>query len=263
MRIFIITMDDPIQTRDFIKHIIHSKQQNIIGLAEAKGDRMTIGKNKSKIEYIFSLLLIMGFFYFTKNSLITIMDKIKKKLSKFKLLPNPSIGTFAEKMNIPTYYIKSANNKEFLEMLRSLKPDIIINQSQSIIKKDLLEIPTIGVINRHNALLPKNRGRLTPFWVLLKNDDYTGVSIHFVNEGIDAGDIIVQKKYKVSPIDTFNSIVKKNYEIAPKAIIEAIELLEKGQTEFISNNDEEATYNTVPSLKDAIQYRKKRLLLFR
>jgi methionyl-tRNA formyltransferase len=45
----------------------------------------------------------------------------------------------------------------------------------------------IGVINRHNALLPKNRGRLTPFWVLYKGEKETGVSIHFIDEGIDSG----------------------------------------------------------------------------
>jgi len=58
-----------------------------------------------------------------------------------------------------------------------------------------LNIPKIGVLNRHNALLPKNRGRLTPFWVLYKGETETGVSIHFVTEDLDAGDIIVQKKF--------------------------------------------------------------------
>lgn len=70
--------------------------------------------------------------------------------------------------------------------------DLIINQNQNILKKELLSIPKIGVINRHNALLPKNMGRLTPFWVLYKGEKVSGVSIHFVTEELNAGDIIVQ-----------------------------------------------------------------------
>ena len=113
-----------------------------------------------------------------------------------------------------------------MNYLDSLNIDIIINQSQSIIKKQLLKIPRIGIINRHNALLPKNRGRLTPFWVLFNKEKETGVSIHFVDEGIDSGDIIIQKKFDIENKDNFNSIVKKNYDFASIAIIEALKILE-------------------------------------
>src|SRR6056297_1184789 len=71
-------------------------------------------------------------------------------------------------------------------------------------------------------LLPKNRSRPTPFWVLYKGEKETGVSIHFVEEGVDSGDIVVQEKYPVSKKDTFNTLVKKNCQIAPKAIPIAI-----------------------------------------
>ena len=59
--------------------------------------------------------------------------------------------------------LDNLGNILFKKKLKAIEPDVIINQSQSIIKKPLLEIPKIGVLNRHNALLPKNRGRLTPF----------------------------------------------------------------------------------------------------
>ncbi len=259
MKIFIITMDDPVQTRNFIKHIIDIKKDNIVGLAVSKGDRLTIGKKRSKIVYVFSLFLIMGFSGFINNSWLTVFDKLRKKLSKYGLARNKSILEYAKSQNIPTWEIKTPNSKKFLSALKEIQPDIIINQSQSIIKKDLLELPKIGVLNRHNALLPKNRGRLTPFWVLYKQEKETGVSIHFVEEGIDSGDIVVQKKYPVTRKDNFNSLVKKNYQIAPEAMIEAIDILEKGNVKYIANNDSQATYNTVPTLKEAWQYRKRRI----
>ncbi len=255
MKIFIITMDDPLQTRNFIKYIIHHKKSDIMGLAVSKGDRLTIGKKRSKFVYLMSLLLIMGLPAFIKNSWITITDKIKKKLAKKGMAKDPSIQAYAQSLGIPVWNIKSPNGKQFRSELETLQPDIIINQSQSIIKKELLDIPAIGVLNRHNALLPKNRGRLTPFWVLYKQEKETGVSIHFVEEGIDSGDIIVQKRYNVTNKDTFNSLVKKNYEIAPIAMLEALDKLEQGNKDFLTNDDALATYNTTPRLKDAFRYR--------
>lgn len=252
-------MDDPVQTHSFIKDIIDNRKDDIIGLAITKGDRLTISKDKSKLIYLLSLLLIMGVPYFIRNSFKTILFKIKRKLSKHGICYNPSILKYAEEKGIKTYNIKSPNNKNFRSELINLKPDIIINQSQSIIKQKLIDIPKIGVLNRHNALLPKNRGRLTPFWVLFKKEEETAVSIHFVEEGIDSGDIIVQKKFKVSKKDTFKSIVNKNYTLASKAMLESIDLLENGFTDFIPNNDNKATYNSTPSFKQALKYRINRL----
>lgn len=253
-------MDDPVQTKQFIKHIIDNRKDDIIGLAVPKGDRLTLSKGKSKYEYLISLFLIMGLWHFLKNAFISVFHKLKKKGSKAGFFKDPTILGYAKEKGIPVYDIKTPNSKKFREHLMTLKPDIIINQSQSIIKKELLEIPVIGVLNRHNALLPKNRGRLTPFWVLLKCEKETGVSIHFVEEGLDSGDIIVQKKYRVEKKDTFNSLVKKNYEIAPIAMLEAISLLEKGHRDFIENDDKLATYNSTPSLREAWIYRKGRMI---
>ena len=262
MRIYIITMDDPIQTYDFIKEIIDEKKDEIVGLAIPKGNRLTLSKGKSKYTYVFSLLLIMGPYHFLKSSLITVIHKLKKKLFKMNLLKDPTIAGYAASQGIPTREITTPNSKKFREFLNTLDLDVIINQSQNIVKKELLEIPRIGVLNRHNALLPKNRGRLTPFWVAFNQEKETGVSIHFVEEGIDSGDIVIQKKYDVERKDNFNSIVKKNYKIAPKAMIEALQVLSQENYSLIENDDALATYNTTPTFKEALSYRKRRFLRF-
>ncbi|MFW5803749.1 MAG: formyltransferase family protein [bacterium] len=261
MRIFILAMDDPLYTNQFIKDIIKARKKDIIGFAHVtKGNRLTVGKNRSKTEYLLSLLLIMGGFHFCKNSLNTISHKIKVKMNE--LLNNrltPTVYDYCIKEGIEAYKIKSPNSKQFLELLKSKQPDVIINQSQCIIKKKLLAIPKIGVINRHNALLPKNRGRLTPFWVLYKQEKETGVSIHFVEESLDSGDIIVQKQFDVSKKDTFNTIVNKNYKLAIVAMLEALDKLEKDITDYIQNDDNKSTYNSSPSFRNALEYRFARI----
>ena len=259
MRIFILTMEDPVFTLPFIKEIVDKRSGDIVGIGISKGGRLTPGKKRSKILYLISLLLIMGIFHYIKYAWITLSYKTRKKLSnKIKCIPDPSILAYADTKGIKTFKIKNPNNKKFLAELKKLDIDIIINQSQSILKKSFLELPKIGILNRHNALLPVNRGRLTPFWVLYRGEKETGVSIHFVDEGVDSGDIIVQEKYEVCKNDTFASLVKKNYEIAPRAMLNALDMLESGNYTLIPNDDRFSTYNSTPTFKQALKFRWQR-----
>jgi methionyl-tRNA formyltransferase len=264
MKIWIITMEDPLYTTDFIKDIIKARHRDIVGLTIAKGGRLKIGKKRSKIVYLFSLLLIMGPRHFLKNIHKTLIFRIQKTLSdSVPGMNSPGLAGYASDFNIQVSYTTNPNDELFLENIRNAEPDVIINQSQFIIKKPLLELAKIGMLNRHNALLPKNRGRLTPFWVLYNGDKETGVSIHFVDEGIDAGEIVVQKKFAVSNGETFNSLVEKNYEVASKAMLKALELIEKGESNFMANDDNAATYNTVPAFNDALRFRLRSLRKYR
>lgn len=263
MRIWIITMEDPLYTIGFFKEIIDAKHHNIVGITIAKGDRLKIGKKKSKTTYLFSLMLIMGLPSFIKNVCITSLFKLRRKLAKHLwYITDPGLVSYASKYNIPVDLTDNPNSKDFLSKLREYNIDIIINQSQFIIKKELLSIPKLGVLNRHNALLPRNRGRLTPFWVLFHQEKETGISIHFVDEGIDSGKIVVQEKFNIAKGETFSSLVKKNYSIAAKAMVKAINKIELQSNDFLPNPDELATYNTIPTLMEAWEYRKRNLIRF-
>lgn len=256
MKIWIITMEDPAYTVDFIKEIIAAKPDEVIGLTIAKGGRMKIGKEKSKLQYALSLLLIMGLPYSVQLAYRKIRYKIVRKLFPES---RETLAGFARGHGVIVDYVDNPNSKKYLEKLAVHELDLIINQSQHILKKRLLNTPKIGVLNRHNALLPRNRGRLTPFWVLYKKEKETGVSIHFVTEDIDGGDIVVQKRFEIEAGDSFSRVVNKNYSLAGKAMIEAIELVGSGEYETMVNDKGEGSYNTTPTLGEAWEYRKRDL----
>lgn len=260
MRIYILTMDDPVYSIDFCRKLIRQRHHEIVGITLVKFARFNLGKKRSGLEYAVTLLLIMGPVFFFQNVWKNYSFKIKLMWSRFfSFIHSPSLKAEAEKYSISVNETDNPNSEKFLQHLRRIKPDIIFNQCQSIVRKELLSIPSIGVINKHNALLPKNRGRLTPFWVLKNREKESGVSIHFVNEGIDSGDIIFQEKFPVAENETFKSLVKKNNEIGIKAMIKALDLLTTGNYQLIKNDERFATYNSVPTLKDAIQFRLNRI----
>lgn len=249
-------MDDFSYINEFIKTIVDRKQKEIIGLAVTKKGRFSVSKSESKIAYLLSLMLIMGIKNSTRQFFTILWAKIKCALSQiFPFIASPSILNYAKDKGIPIYTIGTANDNKLIEILRRLNPDVIVNQSQDVLGKEFLSIPKIGVLNRHNSLLPKNRGRLSPFWCIYKSDKETGVSIHFVTEKIDGGEIVVQKKVPIEKDGDFISTVKKCYHIAPEAMIEALDLLERGSYSLIQNSDFESTENSIPSLKQVFSYR--------
>lgn len=260
MRIFITTMDDPLVTNDFIEKIIEVKKEEIIGIAVSENNRFTSVDKKIELRYAITLFIIVGLVETFRKMLVVLKFKIRERLSRiFKSIKSPSILAYAERQGIATWKVKSVNNTQFLDILNGCRPDVIINQAQEILKKDFLNIPRIAVLNRHNSLLPKYRGRLAPFWALYNGEKETGVTIHLVIEKIDAGPIVCQKRIPIKKKESFKSLVEKCYSFAPVLMCQALNML--GDTSpLILNDNEKATYFSIPTLKQAILFRIRNVL---
>lgn len=257
MRIFITTMDEPYFMNPFIAKILKERKKDIIGLASSKGGRLTTRKKRLDISYAITLLLIIGLKNSIKIGYTSFVFWIQKKLAKKFHVKKPlSIIRIAQELNIPTWEVDTVNDVKFLAILEELKPDLIINQAQEIVKSGFINIPPYGVLNRHSSLLPKNRGRLTPFWVLFRQDLETGVTIHFVTEEIDRGDIICQEKISVEKTDDFLTLTQKGYNIAADLLLSAIKKIESGKFEVLPNDPAKGNYNTIPTLREALTYKK-------
>jgi len=104
---------------------------------------------------------------------------------------------------------KLFREKQGLELLSELNPDYIIGvHFPYIIPKPVLAIPRLGVLNLHPAYLPYNRGWHTPSWSILEGTPY-GATLHFMDEGIDTGDIVHQKEIKINIDDTAHSLYQR------------------------------------------------------
>jgi methionyl-tRNA formyltransferase len=96
-----------------------------------------------------------------------------------------------------------------IKLISSLKPDYIINvHFPYIFPGAILKTPKCGVLNLHPAYLPFNRGWHTPIWAILDGTAY-GATLHFMDEGLDTGDIVCQEQIKVYPFDTADSLYRR------------------------------------------------------
>ena len=129
----------------------------------------------------------------------------------------------AEKYGIPHTHIKSKKEDLIIDVMRAWKVDLIVLAGwMRIITPKLIDAFPNQIINLHPSLLPKYKGLHAIEQAMESGDNITGVSVHFVNEELDGGEIILQEEVPILPKDTVETLTKaiqrKEYYILPKAI---------------------------------------------
>jgi methionyl-tRNA formyltransferase len=121
--------------------------------------------------------------------------------------------------------------------------------------KRLREQTPRGIINCHGALLPEYRGLMPSFWTLANRETEGGVSVHFVDDKIDNGPIVVQRRYRIHPFDTLEDILSRSKDLAAEAVIDAVRSIEEDRVVLIPNSEEAATSFSVPTKDDVSRFR--------
>lgn len=116
----------------------------------------------------------------------------------------------ARKRNIPVYTPESLKEPSWATMISDMKPDVIFSfYYRNLIPREILSIPSIGAFNLHGSLLPKFRGRCPVNWVLIEGEKRTGITLHYMVEKPDAGDIIAQRPVDISFDDNAYTLFMK------------------------------------------------------
>jgi methionyl-tRNA formyltransferase len=129
------------------------------------------------------------------------------------------------------------------EQIRALKPDAIVVMAYGqILPRAVLEIPKIACLNLHASLLPRWRGAAPIQAAIAAGDRETGITVMYMNEGLDTGDILLQRKIDVLPIDMGASLHDRLADIAPEALLESLQLLANGSAPRIPQDQKLASY---------------------
>ncbi len=188
----------------------------------------------------------------SNHELVGVVTQPDKKRSRGnKLIPSP-VKEFAIKNNIPVISPNQVkNNKDILNRLEELKPDLFIVVAYGkILSKEILNIPKYGSWNAHASLLPRWRGAAPIQRALLSGDEYTGVGIMKMEEGLDTGDILIEEKILIEKNENLKTLKFKLSELSAKLIIKSIDLLNT------KNNISELNLLKQLSLKREIKYAK-------
>ena len=248
MKIIIITQNDPFYLANNLKHLISvlPDHSEIVGCVVA--DASPFGKKESFIKKVKKTYDVFGFSFFMHYSIKFLKSKIDKTTNIYRLLKDNSIPIIT--LDTPI------NEKQSVDRIKAFEPDLLVSiLGNQIFKKPIIELAPKGCINLHTALLPKYRGLMPTFWVLKNNEKKTGVSVFFVDKGIDSGPIIVQKEVEIGN-RTQEELILHTKKIGMDAIAKSIDLIQKDEVQLIVNDISQKTYFNFPTRRDVLEFKR-------
>ena len=153
------------------------------------------------------------------------------------------VKELAVSRGIPVFTPEKLRLPENVEVVREAEPDMIVVAAfGQILPKSVLDIPRYGCINVHASLLPKYRGAAPIQWSILDGESETGITIMYMNEGLDTGDILLQKVVPIDAEETGGSLHDKLAETGAEALVEAIPGIIDGTLEPVPQGEMTTPY---------------------
>ena len=197
------------------------------------------------------------------TNVVLVVSQPDKKVGRKQILTKTPIHEVADKYGIPVFQPEKIKND--YERILEVKPDIIITCAYGqIIPKVLLELPRLGCINVHASLLPKLRGGAPLHHAIIDGLDKTGVTIMYMDEAMDTGDIISTISYDIKSSDTTEDIHDTLRELGAKLLIDTLPSIVLGTNRRIKQSEMEATYGyNITREEEHIDFNKSGILIDR
>jgi hypothetical protein len=252
MKLVILCQEEPIFLGPFIQALLRQQPERVSAVLIAgnrkAGERVTSWWDALKALYIYWLILEPVDFC-----------RVMWRRCQFKFAGPSSalrVAGLAKTLGIPVYPITNPNSPECHDLLKQLAPDVVLNQSELLLKPEVLAIPKRGFINRHASLLPQFRGRLASFWSHAATPPQYGITIHFVDAGVDSGEIILKQDLSslVQPHWPYLKVMITLMQQAPTLFWQALTLLEQPDFSPQPNHATDTPYK-FPTLEAARAYR--------
>jgi methionyl-tRNA formyltransferase len=246
VKIVIVTQDEPFFTQGALKKLLEAKGKDIAAIIVLP-HYLIFGSFFSMLRYYSVSYGIRFVFSVAVRRFIRFTTKL---IDHLFLSKGPTLNYYIKKFSIPMYNIKRLNNK-ILAKIEGIGPDLIISLSATqIFNKRLLNLANKGCINLHSAPLPHYRGLFPAFWQFLNGEREIGITVHFVNEQIDAGDILLQDKVKVFPDDSLSSLLYRVKTAGIQLLLKALEMIESNKIITIPNDITKGSYYGLPKRED-------------
>jgi methionyl-tRNA formyltransferase len=178
-----------------------------------------------------------------QHELIGVVTQPDKPAGREQRIEAPPIKAALTGNDVPIFQPKRIKSEEAVAEIRALAPDVIVVMAYGqILPRAILEIPRIACLNLHASLLPRHRGAAPIQAAIVAGDRETGISVMYMDEGLDTGDVLLQTRIEIAPDETGGSLHDRLAEIAPAALEKALAELQSGTAPRIPQDSSGATY---------------------
>jgi methionyl-tRNA formyltransferase len=178
-----------------------------------------------------------------KHELLGVVTQPDKPVGRTQRIQAPPIKAKLAETTVPILQPARIRNDQAIEQLRALAPEVMVVMAYGqILPAGVLEIPRVACLNLHTSLLPKHRGAAPIQAAIVAGDAETGITIIYMDEGLDTGDLLLQRTLLLSPNETGRSLHDRLAQLASEALLTALDQLEAGSAARIPQDHDLATY---------------------
>lgn len=252
LEVLVLTINEYYYIPKFLDGITDERNLEIVGITTVPpslGDR-------NLVAFAFDLLRRFGPRIFLRNVAFYAKYLSLDLLNRFSGTgPAYSARTVAERNGIEYEHVGDVNAPEYVRYVERKDPDVIASVAvPQKFQPRLFTIPDDGTVNIHSSLLPEYRGLSPSFWTLLRGEDETGITVHFVDEELDTGEIILQRPVEIRPDDSLHALNRRVAEEGSALLAEALERIRTGSVSAREMPEEEGSYFSLPTREDVREF---------
>lgn len=170
----------------------------------------------------------------------------------YKAIWSAPVENLARDHGIPLHLTETVD-AETIDLVKRAEPDVIVvNSWYYRMPAELYDLPPHGTLNFHDSLLPRFTGFSPVLWALISGESEFGLTVHRMDDGLDTGDILVQRSVPIGPDDTGTELVLRGMDLIPDVLAEALGALESGTAVWRPQNKAERTYFHKRSERDSL-----------
>mgnify|MGYP001039008228 CR=1 FL=1 len=178
-----------------------------------------------------------------KIEIVAVVTQPDKPKGRGKEVAVSEVKEVALSFGLPIYQPQKVKEESFIQQLKEKNPDIILVAAYGkILPSSILTLPHYGCLNVHASLLPKYRGASPIQWAILNGEKVSGVTIMYMDEGLDTGDILLKKEILLDSKETAQSLHDKLADLGGKALLEVLVSIEKGEAKRIPQSKDGVVY---------------------
>jgi len=179
---------------------------------------------------------------------VGVVTQPDKPVGRSQLIEPPPIKKALFGTKIAVLQPARIKDRQAIEEIRALKPDVIVVMAYGqILPRGVLEIPKIACLNLHASLLPRWRGAAPIQAAIAAGDRKTGITVMYMDEGLDTGDILLKRTINILPSGTGGALHDRLAGVAPETLLESLDLLAEGKAPRTAQDNSLATF--APKLK--------------
>lgn len=179
----------------------------------------------------------------SRHKIIAVVTQPDKPKGRGNQIQFPPVKELAINNQIPVFQPAKVREESFLQTVKELSPDIIVVAAfGQILPKALLDMPPFGCINVHASLLPKYRGAAPIQWSIIDGEEKTGITIMYMDVGLDTGDMIMKQEVVIEPKETGGSLHDKLAICGGEILLKALDAIESGTAKREKQIEEESNY---------------------